>query len=136
MKIRRPPRSVERETVVALVDVTFFLLVFFMMVGRLDATAPFAVLPPRAETGTDLPGGGLTLSIAQDGALALDGAPIEGLSGLEPRIAAKPDVLIRLNADQATPVRVILGLVNRLEAMGARNVAIVVSPEVTAGGAP
>ncbi|NBZ88812.1 ExbD/TolR family protein [Stagnihabitans tardus] len=132
MKIRRPPPRAERETVVALVDVTFFLLVFFMMVGRLDATAPFAVLPPRAETGTDLPGGGATLSVAEDGALALDGAPVAGLDELAPRIAAKPAGLIRINADQATPVRVILGLVNRLEAMGAENVAIVVSPEVSA----
>lgn len=131
MRLRRPPARAERETVVALVDVTFFLLVFFMMVGRLDATAPFAVLPPRGETGRDLPGGGITLSVGKDGSLALDGAPVADLGPLLPRITAAPDSLIRLNADRETPVRVILSLVNRLEAAGARDVAIIVSPEVS-----
>lgn len=137
MRLKRPSPRAGRETVVALIDVTFFLLVFFMMVGRLDATAPFAVLPPRATTGTDLPGGGVTLSVGADGTLAIDGAltsggaRIDGLAGLQPRLDRAPQTLIRLNADRGTPVRIILSLVNRLEAMGARNVAIVVSPEVT-----
>ena len=130
MKLRRPPHRVERETVVALIDVTFFLLVFFMMVGRLDATAPFAVLPPHGTTGTDLPGGGVTLSVAQDGSLAIDGAPAADLAALTPKIAANPAVLIRINADRATPVRLILSLVNKLEAAGAQNVALIASPEV------
>ena len=38
---RRPP-----ETLVALVDVVFFLLVFALLAGRMDATAPFDVAPP------------------------------------------------------------------------------------------
>lgn len=131
MRLRRPAPRAERETVVALIDVTFFLLVFFMMVGRLDATAPFAVLPPRGETGADLPGGGTTLSVSPEGALALDGAPLADVAALQPRITEDPDRLIRLNADRGTPVRVILGLVNRLEAAGAKNVAIIVSPQVS-----
>lgn len=133
MKLRRPAARPERESVVALIDVTFFLLVFFMMVGRLDATAPFAVLPPHGQTGTDLPGGGLTLSVGRGGDLALDGAPLAAadLAGrVTARLGPDPQTLIRLNADRGTPVRVILGLVNRLEDLGARNVALIVSPEV------
>ncbi|MBI1172537.1 biopolymer transporter ExbD [bacterium] len=133
MKLRRPHRMTERETVVALIDVTFFLLVFFMMVGRLDATAPFAVLPPRGTTGTNLPGGGITLSVGTDGALALDGAPLaaEALPAtVKARLARNPAALVRINADRGTPLRIILGLVNRLEDSGAKDVAIIVSPEV------
>jgi biopolymer transport protein ExbD len=133
MKLRRPHRMVERETVVALIDVTFFLLVFFMMVGRLDATAPFTVLPPRGMTGTDLPGGGITLSVGTDGALALDGSPLaaEALEGkIKERLAKTPATLVRINSDRSTPLRIILGLVNRLEDAGAKDVAIIVSPEV------
>lgn len=132
MKLRRPPPRTERESVVALIDVTFFLLVFFMMVGRLDATAPFAVLPPHGETGKDLPGGGLTLSVSADGALALDGAPLSPdavPAMIKARLAVTPDALMRINADRATPLRIILGLVNRLEDAGAKDVAIIVSPE-------
>ncbi len=133
MKLRRPPPRTERESVVALIDVTFFLLVFFMMVGRLDATAPFTVLPPNGQTGTELPGGGITVSVGIEGALAIDGAPMAPAAlapAIKTRLAANPKALIRINADRATPLRIILGLVNQLEDAGARDVAIIVSPEV------
>ena len=132
MKLRRPARPAERETVVALIDVTFFLLVFFMLVGRLDATAPFTVVPPIGVTGTDLPAGGITLSVAPDGSLALDGAPIDRAAidaAVKVRVAKSPQVLIRLNADKRTELRFVLALITEFEDLGARNVAIIVTPE-------
>ena len=132
MKLRRPARMAERETVVALIDVTFFLLIFFMLVGRLDATAPFAVKPPLGTTGTDLPAGGITLSMSDTGALALDGAPItrDALAlAVTDRIAKNPKVLIRINADQATELRHVLSLITQFEDLGASDVALIVTPE-------
>lgn len=132
MKLRRPARMADRETVVALIDVTFFLLIFFMLIGRLDATAPFAVKPPIGTTGTDLPAGGLTLSMSATGDLALDGAPItrDALTlAVTDRIAKSPNVLVRINADQATELRLILSLITQLEDLGARDVALIVTPE-------
>ncbi len=131
MKLRRPHRMAERETVVALIDVTFFLLVFFMLVGRLDATAPFAVRPPIGTTGTHLPAGGITLSVSPGGGLALDGAPIthEALdAAVTARVTKNPKTLVRINADQATELRTILGLITEFEDLGARDVAIIVTP--------
>ena len=132
MKLRRPARPAERETVVALIDVTFFLLIFFMLVGRLDATAPFLVKPPVGTTGKDLPAGGITLSVAQDGALALDGTPIthDALDNiLKDRLAKNPATLIRINADQATELRGILSLITAFEDLGAKDVALIVTPD-------
>jgi biopolymer transport protein ExbD len=132
MKLRRPPRMAERETVVALIDVTFFLLIFFMLVGRLDATAPFTVKPPLGQTGTDLPAGGITLSLSPGGDLALDGAPInhEALAAtVTDRLARNPATLIRINADQATELRHVLALITECENLGAGDVAIIVTPE-------
>ncbi|MFD2853819.1 ExbD/TolR family protein [Seohaeicola zhoushanensis] len=74
MKLTRRAPAQHGETIVALIDVVFFLLIFFMLIGRMDATAPFDVIPPVAASGSDMPAGGATLSIAADGALALDGA--------------------------------------------------------------
>lgn len=132
MKLRRASRPAERETVVALIDVTFFLLIFFMLVGRLDATAPFLVKPPMGTTGKDLPAGGITLSVAADGALALDGSPIthaelDGL--LTARLKKNPATLIRINADQASELRHILSLITEFEDLGARDVALIVTPD-------
>ena len=132
MKLRRPARLAERETVVALIDVTFFLLIFFMLVGRLDATAPFAVKPPVGQTGTDLPAGGITLSLSPQGDLALDGTPItpQALSEtITARLAKNPRTLIRINADQATELRHVLSLITRFEDLGAADVALIVTPD-------
>ena len=132
MKLRRPRRMAERETVVALIDVTFFLLIFFMLVGRLDATAPFAVVPPVGITGTDLPAGGITLSVAPDGTLALDGAPINHAAlgkAVADRIRQNPKTLIRINADKTTELRIVLNLITEFEDLGASDVALVVTPD-------
>jgi biopolymer transport protein ExbD len=131
MRLARPARRQQPETIVALIDVVFFLLVFFMLIGRMDATAPFEVIPPLGLTGTDMPAGGITLSVAQDGALALDGHDTQRgqlEADIAARLAAEPDVLIRVNADRDTELRHVLPLVGLLETMGARDVVLVVTP--------
>ena len=131
MRVARRPRRAAPETIVALIDVVFFLLVFFLLVGRMDATAPFEVDPPVSGRGADLPGGGVTLAMGADGALALDGAQsrpqeVEGL--LSDRLAAEPDLRVRVQAHRDAPLSELLPLVARIEALGAREVVLVVTP--------
>ncbi len=131
MRLRRPIPRRRPETIVALIDVVFFLLVFFMLIGRMDATAPFAVTPPTGLSGSDMPAGGATLSIAATGGLAVDGVPLgraAALARLADRIAAEPGLLVRLNADRDTALRLLLPLLGAVEALGARDVALVVTP--------
>lgn len=131
MKLRRPPHRQHPETIVALIDVVFFLLIFFMLIGRLDASAPFAVLPPVGVTGTDLPAGGITVSISPDGALALDGIAIERDAlaiAITDRLVRTPEMLIRVNADKTTALSHVLPIVSALEQLGAKDVALIVTP--------
>ena len=131
MKLTRPTRRQHPETIVALIDVVFFLLVFFMLIGRLDASAPFAVTPPVGTTGTDLPAGGITLSISADGALALDGVAISRdvlATEITDRLARTPALLIRVNADKTTQLSHVLPIVSMLEGVGAKDVVLVVTP--------
>ena len=87
MKLTRRTPNPQSETIIALIDVVFFLLVFFMLIGRMYATAPFDVTPPQAETGADMPAGGATLSVSEAGDLALDGREVIG-ADLESAFAA------------------------------------------------
>lgn len=124
---RRPP-----ETIVALVDVVFFLLVFALLIGRMDATAPFNVAPPMALTGADLPSGGTTISIGSDGALALDGTTTSSdtlLATIERQLRADRALRVRINADGATLLRHVLPLVDQLKALGASDVVLIVTPD-------
>lgn len=132
MKLKRPVVRQPPETIVSLIDVVFFLLVFFMIVGRMDATAPFDVTPPTASTGADMPAGGITVSVGAEGDLALDGTGItrseigEAVSRI---LADQPDTLVRINAHRNAELRHVLPLVSQIEAMGARDVVLVVTPE-------
>nr|WP_174821966.1 biopolymer transporter ExbD [Ruegeria lacuscaerulensis] len=114
-----------------MIDVVFFLLVFFMLIGRMDATAPFDVAPPVAVTGADMPAGGITISVAADGIIALDGetvAPEDIERRVQSLLVAQPDILIRINAHREATLRSILPRIAQFEAMGARDVVLVVTP--------
>ncbi len=74
---RGPEEKPQAETIVALIDVVFFLLVFFILVGRMDATAPFDLIPPTAESPEAAAGGRADHLGRADGRLALDGAVLE-----------------------------------------------------------
>lgn len=132
MKLARPARRQHPETIIALIDVVFFLLVFFMLIGRMDATSPFEVMPAHAVTGSDMPAGGATLSIGADGALALDGTATDAegaLARIAEMLAEDPALLVRVNAHRDAQLRELLPLVARIEALGARDVMLVVTPE-------
>ncbi|MFY0648704.1 ExbD/TolR family protein [Sulfitobacter geojensis] len=129
MRLTRPPVRQAPETIIALIDVVFFLLVFFMLIGRMDATAPFEVSPPLATTGSDMPAGGITLSVSAAGDMAVDGTPTTApLDILLDQIAQAPETLVRINAHHAAELRHILPLIAALEAAGAQDVALVVTP--------
>lgn len=131
MKLARPTRRTSPETIIPLIDIVFFLLVFFMLIGRLDATAPFDVTPATAATGSDMPGGGITLSIGTSGALAMDGEAMDRdalLREVAARLQQNPQILLRLNAHRDAALAEVLPLAAELEALGARDVVLVVTP--------
>ena len=131
IRLPRASPSPPRDPIIPLVDVAFFLLVFALLAGRMDATAPFEVAPPTSPLGAPLPQGGATISVAADGALALDGRAETAeaiLAALRPRLGGPDPAFVRINADAAAPVGAFLPLAAALEAAGAEEVALVVTP--------
>jgi len=132
VKLARPIKRGSPETIIALIDVVFFLLIFFMLIGRMDATAPFEVTPSTALTGSDMPGGGVTLAIGADGALALDGTQMDAetaLRTLATKLQNQPSILVRANAHRDAELRRVLPLVGQIKELGVKNVVLVVTPE-------
>ncbi|MEM9146550.1 MAG: biopolymer transporter ExbD [Pseudomonadota bacterium] len=128
MKLKRPEARPPTETIIALIDVIFFLLIFFMLVGRMDATAPFQVLPPVAGVGAPMPKGGTTVSLSADGQLALDGVEFDRAEVIS-RVAEAPGAMVRVNADAAAELRRLLPLIAQLEDLPGKEVVLVVTPE-------
>lgn len=131
MRLNRRYNRPVQEPILALIDVVFFLLVFFMLVARLDASAPFEVLPPNAKSGQDMPGGGVTLSIAQDGAMAINGTSVTQESWLGVLKEAQTqggETLVRINAHRAVALRHVLPVIETLEAAALGETILVVTP--------
>ena len=133
MRLRRRSPKPQQETIVTLIDIVFFLLVFFMLVGRMDATSPFEIKPPISDRGDALPAGGETITLALDGRLALNGVEAsrgEIVTLLENRRDGRGEALfVRVNADAKAPLRFLLPLVSVLEALAEGDVVLVVTPE-------
>lgn len=130
MSLRRVPRRMVGEPIIALVDVVFFLLVFFMLVARLDATAPFEVLPPNAVSGEDMPGGGTTVSISILGDIAVNGdaSGEDWVADVSQATALQVNRLIRINAHRDTALRHVLPIIDELERADIGRVVLVVTP--------
>ena len=133
ISVRRRPKRPQHETIVTLIDIVFFLLVFFMLIGRMDASSPFELSPPISGGGEALPAGGMTVSLSIDGRLALDGIEqprTDVVRALQDAIArSREPVFVRINAHADTPVRHLLPLVTALEALPEGDVVLVVTPK-------
>jgi biopolymer transport protein ExbD len=73
----------------------------------------------------------MTLAVRAAGALAPAGAvrpEDEVLDRAATRLADDPKLAMRVNADRTAALRHVLPLISRLEALGARDVVIVVTP--------
>ena len=127
-----------------LIDVTFFLLVFFMVATRLMAPPPFEVTPAVSEAEDEL-FGDFTLYVDAQGTLgyrdALGPAALEVLAGARAEYCMDADCegdppRRAVKADHALPATQLAGLLPALGQVGFRRVELVALPMTAQGGTP
>lgn len=131
MRLSLPPRRRDSEPLLPMIDVVFFLIVFFMLVSTFAEPEPFAVERPEASA-TDPAEGGTSLFIDSEGRLALwtaDGLR-EGDDALAVLTSACPPACgpVLLHADARAPGTALAVLVARLAAMGRTDLRLVTVP--------
>ena len=77
MRFRPPRPKSDDERILPLINVVFLLLIFFMLVGKLAATDPIEVTPPRSASEGPVEGRELVIVLGANGELAFDGELIE-----------------------------------------------------------
>jgi biopolymer transport protein ExbD len=129
---RRQPRRARIE-IIPMIDVVFFLLVFFMM-ASLSMTV-YRGLPvnlPRAATGAAPPTESAAITVARDGQAYLDHRPVtpsalgEHLRGL---VTANPAVAVVITADEAVAHGRVVDVLDAVRGAGVTRMAIAVRPE-------
>ena len=129
MRLPDPPPRHGPEPLLPMIDVVFFLVVFFMIVSRFTTAEPFAVdRPVSAEA--DLGEGAFSLFLSPAGeagfvgetAIVTGEAALVALAGARAAYCAAgcgdtPPVLL-LYTDAAMPGAMLAGILSRLGAMG------------------
>lgn len=151
MKLSPPPRRALPDTLVPMIDMVLFLIVFFMLSSEFVAPEPFAVSAPEAEAAPS-ERGALALFLSADGVWGFvprgggtepeQGevvGPIlgpEALPALAAARAAECQVvdcatdapILFLRADQAAPASAVAGVLAQLAAMGFADIRLQTLP--------
>lgn len=134
--VDQPPRRSRVEPLLPMIDVVFFLVVFFMIVSQLATPEPFAVVRPAA-SGAQETMGEFSLFLSEAGTLGFVGPQgvAEGEAVLPALLAAKsaycadedclalPPVLL-LHADEGAPAEKLAAILPALSAAGFAEVSL------------
>lgn len=122
-KPKRPPIGLT-----ALADVVFLLLVFFMLASSfLEWRAIDLELPVEAEAAGASGEPPIVVSIADDGALRLDGAPVANAdlgARLLERLAGDPGRPVAVRAAGGVPLQRTIEVLEAVSAAGGRDVSL------------
>ncbi len=120
MRLRRPNKKEAPETMLPLINIVFMLLIFFMLLANFNASAPFSVTPPDAADSAPTQQG-LTIFVAADGRLAVDGeevSPTALVPRLRERLSADPPPVVWLRADRDVDADRVIAVMERLRIAG------------------
>ncbi|MDZ7752785.1 MAG: biopolymer transporter ExbD [Gammaproteobacteria bacterium] len=111
MRFESPRPRNDEERILPLINVVFLLLIFFMVAGRLAASDPFHIEPPRSASGAAAEVRDMLVLVGADGRLALDGAVVDEATlegAVAERLVHETTAEVRLKADGgAEAVRVV-----------------------------
>lgn len=132
MKLRRRESRRARIEIVPMIDVVFFLLVFFMMASL--SMAVYAGLPvnlPQAATGQVAASETASVTIDREGHAYLNREPV-AMSDLDQRVRgllqSNPAIAMVINADAEAAHRHVVAVLDALRLAGVSRMAIAVTP--------
>ena len=133
MRLARRSIKKARIEIIPMIDTIFFLLVFFMISTL--SMARYTGLPvnlPKAASGQQQPSESAAITIASDGRVSIDKQEVpreQVRSILERRIAAKPDLLVLINADEHVEHGLVVEIMDAARQAGVSKMAIAVKPK-------
>jgi biopolymer transport protein ExbD len=127
MHLTKPPPRPQPDSLLPLINVVFLLLIFFMLMGALNAVDLFDIEPPTSASASETTLDKSVVLVGADGRLAyLDGeldddALTQTVGDI---LKAKPNTLFRLKADGAAPAARVIEVMELLKAAGAERVLL------------
>lgn len=122
MRFARPPRRRPSESIVAMINVVFLLLIFFMMAARIAPPQPFDLTPPKATSDTN-PEQTRILHISRDGTLAFE---THRGSEVWDALSRSGKGALTLRADMDMPAPLLADTLGKLAAIAISDIELVV----------
>ena len=138
MRVARRGRRTGRIEIIPMIDVVFFLLVFFMMASLSMTTAKGlrVNLPSAASGERDRRSAPVTLTLTEAGGLYVDREPVD-VETLPVRLraaaAGNPDLVVVVNADRAVEHGRVVAVMDAARQAGVARLAVSVAPKAPEG---
>jgi biopolymer transport protein ExbD len=111
----------------SMADITFLLIIFFMVSTVFDVSRGIQMRLPATTTQQDIKERNVTISIDEKQMLFLDGerAELRGLGkAVLGKLAGRPDGFVLIKSDQAVPYRRVVEVLDELLQVGISNIAL------------
>ncbi len=132
MRFEPPRPRNDEERILPLINVVFLLLIFFMLAGRLAASDPFEIAPPRSASEGPVATQDLLVLVGADGRLALDGEVLDEAAleaAVAERLSKDGDARVRLKADGRAEATDVVAVMELLRGAGVERLKLLTVPE-------
>ena len=129
--IRRTHIRSKRDSTIALINVVFLLLIFFMLAGKLAASDPFEIAPPQSASESSIGAEVLLVQVGAEGQLALEGEILtksDLQTAVTERMSADPNTPVQLKADAAAKATEVVAVMQLLRAAGVERLKLLTQP--------
>lgn len=128
MEFERTRRKRIEISVVPMIDVSMFLLIYFMLAGSVDKFEVIPIDPPVAQSGKLMDEGHVVILIGRHDEIIINDDIIElgDLSKtLGPELSANPNKIITVKADAAVPANRMIEVMDAIKLAGGKNLSVV-----------
>jgi biopolymer transport protein ExbD len=128
MEFQRTRRKRIEITLIPLIDVSMFLLIFFMVAGSIEKFEMIPVEPPVAQSGKLMDEGHITILLGRHDEIIVDDdivAMKDMQKKLVPELQGNPNKVITVKADAEVPANRVIEVMDAIKASGGKNLSIV-----------
>ena len=128
MEFERTRRKKIEISLIPLIDVSMFLLIFFMVAGSIEKFEIIPVDPPVAQSGKLMDEGHIVILLGRHGEIIVgdDIVPMEEMQKmLAPSLQANPNKVVTIKADATVPANRMIEVMDAIKAAGGKNLSVV-----------
>jgi len=128
MEFERTRRKKIEISLIPLIDVSMFLLIFFMVAGSIEKFEIIPVDPPVAQSGKLMDEGHIVILLGRHGEIIVgdDIVPMEEMQKmLAPDLQANPNKVVTVKADATVGANRVIEVMDAIKAAGGRNLSVV-----------